>query len=195
MNNTLKLPEGYTELYHLDLQRDKKPALLVNGLSLLLALVLLIPALLAVPMTVTFDFSQGAGAALLRGGTLLIALFLYVLLHEWVHGICMKHFSGKKAHYGFTGLYAYAGSDAYFTRRSYLIIALAPVALWGAVLLAINCMVDASWFWVVYFLQVMNLSGAAGDLYVTYKFSQMPREILVQDTGVAMTVYAPRKDA
>ena len=64
------------------------------------------------------------------------------------------------------------------------------MVVWGAVLLAINCLVGESWFWVVYFIQVTNLSGAAGDIYVTYKFSKMPEDILIRDVGVSMTVYS-----
>ena len=51
--------------------------------------------------------------------------------------------------------------------------------------------VPIAWFWVVFAIQIMNLSGAAGDLYVTVRFLRLPKDILVKDTGVAMTVYAP----
>jgi hypothetical protein len=44
---------------------------------------------------------------------------------------------------------------------------------------------------VVYLIQMVNLSGAGGDIYVTFKFARLPRDILVRDTGVAMTVFAP----
>ena len=44
-------------------------------------------------------------------------------------------------------------------------------------------------FWGIYFIQIANLSGAAGDLYVTYLFSRLPSDILVQDVGVSMVVY------
>ena len=40
------------------------------------------------------------------------------------------------------------------------------------------------------FLQIGNLSGAAGDLFVTVKFAGMPKDILVQDSGVSMAVYS-----
>ena len=42
----------------------------------------------------------------------------------------------------------------------------------------------------MYFIQITNISGGAGDLYVTFKFSRMPSDILVQDSGVGMTVYS-----
>lgn len=89
-------------------------------------------------------------------------MVLYLVLHELVHGICMRAFSGVRPHYGFTGLYAYAGSSAYFGKKPYIVIALAPIVVWGAVLAILNLLVPASWFWPVYFIQIINVSGAAG---------------------------------
>jgi hypothetical protein len=88
-------------------------------------------------------------------------------------------------------VYAYAGSDDYYYKWPYITIALAPVVVWGVVLAVINFLVPAPWFWVVYGIQLMNLSGAAGDLYVTAKFSSLPGTILIRDYGVGMHVYAP----
>ena len=104
----------------------------------------------------------------------------------------MKCFGAVKVKYGFTGLYAYAGSESYFYKIPYIIIALAPVVLWGVVLLMLNCAAGTYWFWNIYFIQISNISGAAGDLYVIYSFSKLPRDILIQDTGVSMTVYSRR---
>ena len=102
----------------------------------------------------------------------------------------MKLCGTKKVKYGFTGLYAFAGSEDYYNKKAYIFIALAPVVLWGVVLAVINPFVPVEWFWIVYLVQIMNLSGAAGDLFVTIKFSRMPRDILVQDSGLGMTVFS-----
>ena len=96
----------------------------------------------------------------------------------------------KKVKYGFTGLYAFAGSQDYYGKKAYIFIALAPVILWGIVLGTINPFVPVQWFWVVYMLQIINLSGAAGDLFVTVRFSRLPKDILVRDYGVGMTVFS-----
>ena len=101
----------------------------------------------------------------------------------------MKGFGAKKVKFGFTGLYAYAGSNDYFYKKPYITIALAPVVFWGLVLLVLNCLADKFWFWNIYFIQVGNLAGAAGDIYVTCKLLKMPSNILIRDTGVAMEVY------
>lgn len=190
VQNSVSLPEGYGEFLRIDLQQDKKLALLVNGLALLIGVVMVAAACLFVPLFSSSGTAGGDALPFLKLCILLAGLVTYFFLHEAVHGVCMKAYGGAPVRYGFTGLYAYAGSAAYFNKRSYRVIALAPVVVWGLVLILVNCLVPPGWFWVVYIIQVCNISGAAGDLYVTWKMSRMPADILIQDTGVSMTVYA-----
>ena len=185
-----ELPSGYREIDSIDLQKNKKLSLLVNGVALFIVLLMVIPMHFVLPMTTLFDMSQGYGAYFLRFGVLLGAIIVYMVLHELVHGIAMKMCGTKKIKYGFTGVYAFAGSNDYYDKRSYIVIALAPIVVRGVVLLVLNLLVPVQWFWIVYWVQVSNLSGAAGDLYVTYRFSRLPQDILVQDYGVGMTVYS-----
>ncbi len=185
---TATLPEGYAPLVRIDLKENKRQFWLVNGLSLMVTLVLLVPMVCLIPFSALYE--GGAIMALVRLLIMVILLVAYVVLHEMVHGIFMKRFSGVKPHFGISLSYAYAGSDAYFNRRHYIFIALAPVVLWGAVLAIVTPLVPRAWFWVVYFIQIMNLSGAAGDMYVTVRMLRLPADILVQDSGVAMTVFS-----
>lgn len=194
MKTQITLPENYTKLLDIDLQKNKKLALLVNLLGLAIIAVMVVAAHIFNPVSMIFDMSEGLGVYFARFAVIAIGAVAYIFLHEIVHGICMKHFSGMKPTYGFTGLYAYAGSKAYFNKRDYIIITLAPIVVWGIVLAVINVFVHESWFWVVYFIQIINVSGAAGDIYVTVKFSKLPPDILVNDTGVAMTVYTKENE-
>ncbi len=184
------LPEGYSEILSIDLQNNKRLALLVNGLALVITAIMVIPFLFIVPISTLFDFSQGFPIYFLKFGVILLGTVVYMVLHELVHGIAMKICGTKKVKYGFTGLYAFAGSDDYYYKGGYIFIALAPVVLWGIVLLVINFFVPTSWFWVVYFIQVMNVSGAAGDGYVTFRFLTLPKDILVKDVGTSMAVFS-----
>lgn len=177
------LPEGYRQSVYIHLQQDKKLALIVNALSIGIALLMFLPGTMAVPFSQLFSGSPVAAFFLLPGSV------LYLVLHELIHGIFMRGFSGVRPHYGFTGLYAYAGSEVYFDRTRYLIIALAPVVIWGILLAVLCAFTTGAWFWLFYFIQILNISGAAGDFYVTWRFSRLPRDILIQDTGIAMTVY------
>lgn len=185
-----KLPEGFNEIYAVDLQKNKKTALFVNMLAIIIAGILAVPICFLVPITSLFSMENGMLNYVIRFVVLLASIVLYMILHELVHGIAMRICGTRKVKYGFTGLYAFAGSSDYYNKTAYIFIALAPVVLWGIILAVINPFVSAEWFWVVYFIQIMNLSGAAGDLFVTVKFSRLPKDILIQDYGVGMKVFS-----
>lgn len=193
MYSTQTLPENYKKIFSINLQTDKKKAFLINGLALIISAVMAVPMLFYKSITSLFDMSQGLIAYTTRFAVLLVSLIAYIILHELVHGITMKLCGTKKVKYGFTGLYAFAGSEDYYDKKSYIAIALAPVIVWGIIIAIINIFVQDSYFWVVYLLQIMNISGAAGDFYVTARFSKMPKDILVKDSGVGMTVYSAER--
>ena len=183
------LPEDYGEIYSLNLQKDKRTAIIVNLLALAIAAVMAASMNFFVPVTSFFDMSGGIVRYFLRLAALIVLMVLYMVLHELVHGIAMKLCGTKRVKYGFTGLYAFAGSEDYYDKKSYIFIALAPIVLWGTVLAAVNFFVPTEWFWIVYMIQLINISGAAGDLFAAVKFSRMPKNILIQDSGVSMRVF------
>lgn len=185
------LPDGYKEYYSIDLQKNKKMFWVVNLIALIIVHAMVVPVLYFIPFPTLFDYmSDGMLMFFIRPAVLIVSMIAYIVLHELVHGIAMKICGTKKVKYGFTGLYAFAGSEDYYEKKAYIFIALAPVVLWGVVLAVINCFVPTEWFWEVYFIQIANISGAAGDLFVTIKFSRFPKDILVKDYGVGMTVYS-----
>lgn len=192
MTSYQTLPEGYKEILSIDLQKDKKLMFLVNGVAVVIAVIMAIFAHFSVPITTLFDMSQGFAVYFARLFVLMIGSVLYIILHELVHGITMKLCGTKKVKYGFKGVYAFAGSEDYYDKKSYLTIALAPVVLWGLFLTILSFLVPTQWFWVVYFIQISNISGAAGDMYVTARFRKLPDDILVKDYGVGMTVYSAK---
>ena len=184
------LPEGYREIDTVDLKKNKALAVFVNVLAAVIAVAMVIPMHFIVPIDFLFSMEEGMQAYMFRFVGLLVLLILYMVLHELVHGIAMKLCGTKKVKYGVTGVYAYATSDDFYDKKTYIFIALAPVVLWGIVLAVVNLFVSGPWFWVVYFIQINNISGAAGDLYVTARFSRLPGDILIQDYGVGMTVFS-----
>ena len=188
MRNYATLPPEYHPLFTIDLQHNKKLSLLVNVFSVLIAMAMVISAASFVSMT-EWLHTDNLSLYFLRLSVMLGGIVVYILLHELVHGVVMYALSGIRPHYGFTGLYAYAGSTVYWRKKDYILIALAPVVLWGAVLTVLLFLLPSVWFWPVYIIQVLNISGAAGDMYVTCRFARLPADILVNDTGVIMTVY------
>lgn len=186
------LPEGYREILAVDLQKNKKLAIGVNVAAFAVAIVMIVAAAFFVPLSTLFDMSEGIGLYFIRMGVLMVGLVAYIVLHELVHGVTMRLCGTKKIKYGFTGLYAFAGSSDYYSKKAYILIALAPVAFWGVVLVVLSVLLPQGWFWVVYMIQISNISGAAGDFYVTLRFMRLPDDILVKDYGVGMTVYSAK---
>ena len=189
MKSISLLPDNYKEIMAIDLQKNKKLMLLVKAIGVAMMLLMVIPAAFAVPIAPLFDMEKGLASYCSRFAALIGLMVAYMVLHELVHGAAMKICGTKKIKYGFTGMYAFAGSDEYYDKRGYIFIALAPVVLWGVVIAVVNFLVPTEWFWVVYLLQVINISGAVGDFYVTVRFLPLPKDILIKDYGVGMTVY------
>ena len=186
-----ELPEGYFEIKHIDLQRDKKLAIKVNVGAILIYIPLLIIGVIFVPITEIFsDNLEDFKVFLFKMFLMIILLFVYIVLHEAVHGIFMKYYGRLKPKFGLTKLYAYAASDAYFNKKEYTIISFSPVVILGLILFVITLLVPKDWFWVFYYIFVSNIACSAGDLYVAHIIRQMPKDTLFLDAGVSMTMYS-----
>lgn len=187
------LPQGY-ELYEIiDFSKDPKLTKRIAWSSLAVILAMIAAALPghSLKAAAAMQPVQIAVSVL----AMLVGLAVYLLLHEGVHGMCIKFFTGEPAQYGFdlkAGL-ACAGSHFFFRRKTYIIIALAPILVWGIVLTLLLRDVSESYWWYLYAIQIFNVSGAAGDLFVTYRILTMPKDVLVLDTGMNMKFFAPAR--
>ncbi len=185
-----QIPEQYHLLREIDLQKDKKTALFVNVLAGVVMVIMAFVMNAFIPFVNLFDMSAGFVPYILRFVVIVIGLILYIILHELTHAAVMKHYGAPGVKFGFTGLYAFAGSpDAYFDRRSYLRVSLAPLIVWGIVFAILCAISGQAWFWVFWTLQIVNVSGAAGDVYVSVLCLRMPDTILINDDGVSMRFY------
>ncbi|MBQ7868203.1 MAG: DUF3267 domain-containing protein [Clostridia bacterium] len=193
VNAQKTLPQEYRRCEKIDLIKNRKQLLLVNGLAVVLAVLLIAAGILWQPegASALFDFKGDPWGVALKFLVAGIGLVVYIIGHEAVHGIFMWHFSHVKPNFGLSLSYAYAGSHVYFGKTAYLVIALAPVVLWTILLGLLCSLLPGGWFWPVWFVQITNVSGAAGDLFVFGKILRYPSTVLVQDTGTAMTVYLP----
>lgn len=192
------LPSNYKLGYTLDLQNNKKQAIIVNSAAILAAIALVVPMIFLVPISglFTLQTTDGLGIFLyvLRFSVLVLGSIVYIIFHELTHGIFMKLFGAKKVKFGFNFLYAYAGTkEEYFRKWPYIIIALAPVTVFF-VIFAIICpfLVGTPWFWVVYFWQVQNVSGAMGDIIVSLLFLGKPKNAYIKDEGTSMQMFVPK---
>ena len=190
--NHKTFPKGYRQIEVMDFVRNRKQLLTVNISAIAVSVVMVVAALLLRPFSPTWEFLKANWWAWLAAAGMYL---IYIPLHELTHGILMHILSGVKPKYGFQLCYAYAGSHVYFDRFSHNLIALAPLALWGIVLFILERTLPVHWFWLLYFVQISNVSGSMGDVYCVLHLARLPREILIQDTGTRMRIFAPRPAA
>lgn len=184
-------PDGYTYLDKIDLQNNKKQFWLINLLSNgILILFIVIGFFIVNPVEAITGNELAFFELFFPLFMLIVGLVAYIILHELTHGVFLFAFTKVKPKFGFVGWAAHCGNSAYCDKPRYIIVALAPVILWGIVFASLNVVCSAGiWFWVIWLLQGCNIGGAAGDLFVFYKMLRYPKDILVQDTGLAMSVF------
>ncbi len=187
------LPQGYSFFDKIDLKNNKKQFWTVQGICLAtIAVMLGIGWLIESPIKVLNSVynAENNTESIIAVVVLIVGFVLYIFAHEAVHGLFMYAFCKTKINYGFVGWAAYAGSSAYYDKKRYIIIALAPVVVWGVAFAVLNTFFHSGiWFWVIWFLQIGNVSGACGDFFCVYKTARYPKDILVNDTGLEMQIF------
>lgn len=187
------LPQGYSFFDKIDLKNNKKQFWTVQGICLAtIAVMLGIGWLIESPIKVLNSVynAENNTESIIAVVVLIVGFVLYIFAHEAVHGLFMYAFCKTKIKYGFVGWAAYAGSSAYYDKKHYIIIALAPVVVWGVTFAVLNIFFHSGiWFWVIWFLQIGNVSGACGDFFCVYKTARYPKDILVNDTGLEMQIF------
>ena len=180
---------GYKECTRIDLVKNKKEALLVNiyGIIIMVVMAVFIPLLI---MGGIIEFNLETTFPLLFI-VLLISLILYIPLHEIVHGIVLKKYTDEKLSFGWKLVYAYCGSkEAVVDRKEYYAVALAPLLVFSVVFISLMVL-NPSLSLVWYVMEIMNVSGSVGDIYVSIKLrKEKSRDILITDSGTDMSFWS-----
>ena len=180
---------GYKECTKIDLVKNKKEALLVNiyGIIIMVVMAIFIPLLI---MGGIIEFNLETTFPLFFI-VLLISLILYIPLHEIVHGIVLKKYTDEKLSFGWKLVYAYCGSkEAVVDRKEYYAVALAPLFVFSVVFISLMVL-NPSLSLVWYVMEIMNVSGSVGDIYVSIKLrKEKSRDILITDSGTDMSFWS-----
>ena len=180
---------GYKECTKIDLVKNKKEALLVNiyGIIIMVVMAVFIPLLI---MGGIIEFNLETTFPLFFI-VLLISLILYIPLHEIVHGIVLKKYTDEKLSFGWKLVYAYFGSkEAVVNRKEYYAVALAPLLVFSVVFISLMVL-NPSLSLVWYVMEIMNVSGSVGDIYVSIKLKkEKSRDILITDSGTDMSFWS-----
>jgi hypothetical protein len=197
---TQSLPEGYRLIQSLNLIKDSKLLLTLSLASIGLFVGTFVGLgwlfqWLRPDVTsgvVGFSISITGIPGILSPFLVIIGVTLVMLIvHEAIHGIFFKVFTGGRVKFAFKGAYAYAAApDWYLPKKPYMVISLAPLVLMTAGGLLALVWVPLNWITPIILLLAMNASGAVGDLYVFLLLTHMEHHVLIQDFGEKMNIYA-----
>lgn len=129
-----KLPRGYRLKEKMDLAGNRRQMRAVMWLSVGLFVAAMAVGLLIAPLSSLVRRDAGIGNLAIKLAVLAGGIIVYIVGHEAVHGVCMWSLSRVKPRFGVTLMYAYAGSEVYFAKYAYVLIALMPAVVWTAVL-------------------------------------------------------------
>ncbi len=184
------IPDNFDTVFSVNLQKNRKPQKAVNLIALIIAVVMIVPMVFFFPLSVFLDANEQI--------IIMVAVFCvgeigYLVCHELIHVIFMRAYGSKTARLSFNGILVYTKCYEYFYKKQYFIITLAPIVILGLILLVVNVLIPASWFWVVYVIQISNIAGASGDFYVIFKLRKLSQETLVLDSGLDIRAFSKKE--
>ena len=189
MSAKKRKPEGFKNKKTIDLNADKKLRLSINGAALAAAAVLTLLGCLYEPVTRFFD-AAGAWRLLLRFALLLVGMGVYFYLNEYIRRFMIEKVTGKAALVVREKPCVFTAPARCLTVKEYLKISFAPVLALGALLLLLMLILPAKLFWQVYIIQIINLAGAAGDVYTAYMLLKMKKDVQIEDDVTSITIWS-----
>ena len=191
MNTSTKtLPEGYVLSGEINLKKNKRLTITLNIVALFVG-ILSFFLLSSFAALVRPDLMNISGS--MTAGVWAVMLGLVVLLmtiHELIHGFFFWVFTRSRPVFAIRLFYAYAGApDWYIPTRQFMVVALAPLVVIGAVGIALIPLAPLSWVMFIIFFVAMNTGGSAGDLLVFTRLVKLSPMCLANDTGDVFTFY------
>lgn len=185
VHNTVNLPPNYEFHSKMDLSKDKKISISIQVLLLLIVAIMIgLAKLLKFPLT-------GNGSTGIKIGVTVFMCAVYMIVHELTHGVFVKLLSGVKPTYLVKFPFLCTGSKAYFNKKSFIIVALSPIVVWGISLIIMLLLLPPNFFLSIYIVTILNFAGAAGDYFQVYAISRMHPLALIQDDGNETKVFLP----
>lgn len=113
----------------------------------------------------------------------------YIIVHELIHGMFMKFYSGTFPEYGFNGPFVFAKSDAYFSKSSYIILTLAPFIILGLGAILLGFIIPIVGVWFAIFMGSINLYASRGDVQAAILLKDLPKKLVIKDEGDSLYIY------
>ena len=191
MNTSTKtLPEGYVQSGEINLKKNRRLALMLNIVGLL---VMIFSFFLFSSLVALVRPSLVGTSGTITAGVIVIIVGLTVTLltiHELVHGFFFWAFTRSRPVFALHLFYACAGApDWYFPARQYAVSALGPLVIIDAVGVLFMLLVPLGWVLAPVYMMAMNTGGSMGDLFILYRVLKLSPTSLVNDTGDVVTFY------
>lgn len=182
------LPAGYQAKRTFDMAKDKQLNTVIQFLFLFITGVLIGFALwVGLPLSTDLNpFSSFLVTVLL--------VFIYMALHELTHALFIKIFSGTLPSFRIRFPFLSVGSEAVFKQSHFIVIALAPVLLWGALLIIMLFIIPERSFLSIFIVMIVNFAGSGGDYVQAYIAFNSPAYTLFQDNGKETTLFVPAEN-
>lgn len=197
------IPQDYVLVKYVDAKNDKKQIIIYTLLSFA-PLLIILPVLILIArycngykLSDRFQDDYGTIAVLITGGVLIV----YLVLHELVHGITYKIFTGAKLTFGLTLAVAFCGVPDIYVRKKASIAALVmPFFVFSVVFIALTI---GLWFVSPLYgifsgaVFAMHFGGCVGDLHWTLMYLTKFKHCntLMRDTGPEQWLYIPQSEA
>ena len=195
INYEFEVPAGYREVFHFD-AKDRKDAVKMTIWAFIIMVIAVVLVILGA------DFKQiDMDHVFKYYAVWIVAMIVYIVLHELVHGAVYKALTHRKLTFGITWSAAFCGvPDIYVYRNTALASLVAPLTVFTVLLVPITLWlrtVDMGWYMVSGLLFAIHISGCAGDLYITKMLLTKYKDprILMRDTGPAQWIFEPEAAA
>ncbi|WHZ32482.1 DUF3267 domain-containing protein [Desemzia incerta] len=119
-----------------------------------------------------------------------IGCFILIIIHELIHGLFFKLFTPEgKVTFGFKNGMAYAASVGnYYSKMKYAIIILAPFVF---LTLLLTLLFYLEWITPFMYISLASIHAGAcvGDFYYILLLIRAPKNIVVEDTSIEMSMF------
>ena len=146
----------------------------------------------AVYQAVTGETAEVSLGSLSDLGLFLLLSLFPIPLHELTHGVAMRYFGGTPRYgvglFHFVLPYAYATSNAFYTRNQVIVILLAPCVVLSAAGIFL-----LPWLpWLLIPLAT-NAAGSICDLWMTFQLLRFPADVQVLEERSGVGIYGSAK--
>lgn len=188
-----KLPKTHTgrQLAQIELERSRVLSRLIKTVSAVMTVVMVLCGCLILPLEALLEMED----VFVHLVVLMLGMISVSLIHELLRGLLMRVFSGVKPVIRYVGSYPHAACEAYFGRGAQQIINLAPpLVLVVMLLVLLITATDLSWKWMAWLVLTVAVCSCVRDIYVAFRLSRMPADILVMNVGPTYLVYSAAAD-